>query len=209
MQFKDRMRKKRKEREMTLEEVATIVGVTRQTVQKYESGVVTNIPSDKIELIATALRTTPSYLMGWEEDTLNIDDIPNLEPMPDTEKKPLLGTIACGEPILAEENIEDYVNVPKVIKCDFLLACKGNSMINLRVYDGDLVCVKQQPTVENGEVAAILIDDEATLKRFNQYGDTVVLKAENPDFPDIVLKESDAKEIKIIGKATHYISKIK
>lgn len=211
MAIKDRIKNLRQEKQMTLEEVSKVVGVSRQTIQKYENGIISNIPSDKIELLARALDTTPAYLMGWEDKNAAFDvfSIPGIEPLPEMEKKPLLGTIACGEPILAEENIEDYIPVPKSNHCDFLLRCKGNSMIGARVHDGDLVCIRQQPTVENGEIAAVLIENEATLKRFYRYGDTVLLRAENPDFPDLEYKDSQLEGILILGKATHFISRIK
>lgn len=207
----ERIRNLRIERNITQTELASKIHATKQTVYKYEQGIVTNIPYDKIELLARALDTTPAYLMGWEDKNASFDifSIPGIEPLPEMEKKPLLGTIACGEPILAEENIEDYIPVPKSNHCDFLLRCKGNSMIGARVHDGDLVCIRQQPTVENGEIAAVLIENEATLKRFYRYGDTVVLRAENLDFPDLEYKDSQLEGIRILGKATHFISRIK
>ncbi len=209
MAIKDNIKKKRKERKMTLEDVAKIVGVTRQTVQKYESGVVSNIPSDKIELLAKALHTTPAYIMGWESDEQDFLSVPNIEPMPQLKKVPLLGTIACGKPILDEENIEGYVDVPTYVKCDFTLKCKGDSMVNARIYDGDIVCVKQQPIVENGEIAAVLIDNEVALKRFYKYDDLVILMADSQNFKDLEFRKNQIDDICVIGKATHFISLVK
>lgn len=189
-------------------DIANLLGITRGTVSQYCSGKA--IPRiKKIDILAKHFGIDRSDLLDKQKSKLDIFSIPGIEPLPEMEKKPLLGTIACGEPILAEENIEDYIPVPKSNHCDFLLRCKGNSMIGARVHDGDLVCIRQQPTVDNGEIAAVLIENEATLKRFYRYGDTVVLRAENLDFPDLEYKDSQLEGIRILGKATHFISKIK
>jgi len=195
---------------MTLEEVAKVVGVTRATIQKYENGIISNIPSDKIELLALALKTTPAYLMGWEEAT----PLPsNILSMPEIKKVPRLGAIACGEPILAEQNIEDYDSVPAWVKCDFSLVCKGDSMTGARIFDGDIVCVKRQDAVENGQIAAVLVegefDSEATLKRFYKKGDTISLVAENPAYPPLIFVGEDTNRVRVIGIATHFISAVK
>lgn len=204
MSIGENIHRKRKEADMTLEEVAARVGISRQTMSRYETGVIGNIPSDKIELIAKAVGTTPAYLMGWEDGLP-----PGARPMPTTVKKPRLGTIACGTPILAEENIEDYDEVPDWVKCDFTLLCKGDSMINARIYDGDIVCIKRQEIVENGQIAAVLIDGdfdcEATLKRFYFSGGTVTLMAENPTFPPLVFTGEEVNRVHVIGLATHFI----
>lgn len=205
MAMKEVIKFRRKECGLTLDDVGKKIGVTKQTVQKYENGVISNIPSDKIELLARALRCTPSYLMGWTDDPLNDDSF--IEP--ETKRIPILGTIACGQPILADENIEEYLDVAKHINCDFGLYCKGDSMINIGIKDGYIVCIKQQPMVSNGEIAAVIIDNEATLKRFYQYGSMVVLRAENPAYKDLEYKRSKLNEIRIIGKATHFIGDIK
>ena len=210
MAIKDRLKARRAELDLTLEDVAKVTGVTRATVQKYETGIISNIPSDKIELLAKALRTTPAYIMGWEESSF----LPgNIQLMPELVKKPRLGTIACGDPVLAEQNIEGYDDVPAYVNCDFTLVCKGDSMINARINNGDIVCVKQQSDVLNGQIAAVLVDgefeSEATLKRFYRNGDTITLVAENPSIPPFVFVGEDANRVHIIGLATHFISKVK
>ena len=161
-----RIKEIRISKNITQDELALKIGTTKQTIYKYENEIVTNIPSQKIELISNALNTTPDYLMGWsDKSTDDLYSIPGINPIPKTYKRPRLGTIACGEPILAEENIETYDDIPDNIKCDFTLVCKGDSMINARINDGDIVYIKQQSQVDNGEIAAVLIDNESTLKR--------------------------------------------
>lgn len=193
---------------LTLVELASKVGVRDATIQRYESGEIKNIKKSTVAKLAEALNTTPSYLMGWEEETFDIYSIPNIIPIPKTKKIPLIGEIACGTPILAEQNISDYLSVSSNIKCDFALKCKGESMINARIFDGDIVLIKQQPDVENGEIAAVMIDNEATLKRVYKYENSVELRAENPMVAPMNFTSDDYKQIRILGKAVYFISKV-
>ena len=140
----------------------------------------------------------------------NYSNVANISPLPQTNKKPRLGVIACGEPITAEENIDDYDEVPEDIKCDFTLLCKGDSMINARINDGDIVYIRQQDEVNNGEIAACLVDGEfeteATLKRYFRYDDKIVLQAENPMYPPFVYVNEEMNKVHIIGKAVGFTS---
>ena len=209
MEIYKNIKKYREKLGLSQEQLAVLVGYRdRSSIAKVEAGQV-DLSQSKIASFAKALHVSPTVLMGWESDEQDFLSVPNIEPMPQLKKVPLLGTIACGEPILAEENIEGYVDVPSYVKCDFTLKCKGDSMVNARIYDGDIVCVKQQPIVENGEIAAVLIDGEATLKRFYRYGDLVVLRAENQNFKDLEYKKDQLNDICIIGRATHFISLVK
>lgn len=202
-----RIKEIRISKNITQDELALKIGTTKQTIYKYENEIVTNIPSQKIELISNALNTTPDYLMGWsDKSTDDLYSIPGINPIPKTYKRPRLGTIACGEPILAEENIETYDDIPDNIKCDFTLVCKGNSMINARINDGDIVYIKQQSQVDNGEIAAVLIDNEATLKRVYIYEDKVVLQPENTKYPPFVYTKEEMNNIRILGKAVGFTS---
>ena len=132
--------------------------------------------------------------------------------MPETRKVPLLGTIACGEPILAIENVEDYVDMDADTYADFALRCKGDSMINARIFDGDIVYVRKQSSVENGEIAAVLIkglEDEATLKRVYLDNDSIRLCAENPMYKDMIFMKEKMNDVEIIGKAVAFLSAVK
>ena len=190
----------------TQEELAISAKTTKQTIHKYETGIISNIPASKIKAIADKLNTTPAYLMGWDDKPESF--IHNIIPIPTTNKVPLLGTIACGEPILAEENIDDMVDIPEFINADFALRCKGDSMIDARIFDGDIVYIKQQPTVNNSEIAAVLIGDEATLKRVYISDNTLTLMACNPKFPPMVYSGEQLNDIRILGKAVGFTSKI-
>lgn len=215
MAIGDKIKSARLGARMTLEDVAQKVGVTRQTVQKYESGIVSNIPSDRIELLAKALGVTPAYLMGWEDalsstkPAYDIFSLPGVSRPPRMIKKPRLGTIACGKPILAVEEAEEYDDVPENIECDFTLRCKGDSMINARIYDGDTVYIRAQEQVENCEIAAVRIGDEATLKRVYYNGARVILRACNPLYEDLEYEGAQLDEIQVMGKAVAFTSMIR
>lgn len=144
-----------------------------------------------------------------------LDSLPpatNIFPLPKTKKVPLMGTIACGTPILAVENVEEYIDMDTEIHADFALRCKGDSMINARIFNGDIVYIRQQPTVENGEIAAVLIgstETEATLKRVYHDTEKLRLCAENPQYKDIVFFQEEMNEIRILGKAVAFLSTVK
>lgn len=123
-----------------------------------------------------------------------------------TKKIPLVGTIAAGTPILADENIEEYIDLDERIKADFCLRIKGYSMVNANIHDGDIIFIKKQPDVDDGQIAAVLIDDEATLKRVYKYGDSIQLRAENPSFKPINVNKNN--EVIILGLATYKLSKV-
>lgn len=227
MAIKERIRMQRILMNMTLEEVAEKVGVTRATIQKYESGAISNIPQEKIEMLAKALGTTPGYLMGWEEpksfaeimaedngleyaakllkDLRQKGKLPsNVIPLPAMDSVPLVGQIACGTPILAEENIEEYVDLPRHIRADFALMCKGDSMVNIGIRSGDIVYIRHQEEVENGQVAAVMVGEEATLKRFYHNGNVVQLIAENSAVPPLVFVGEDAAQVRVLGLAVAF-----
>ena len=204
----DRIKLRRQELGFSQTEVADKIEVSKQTLYKYENNIVTNIPSNKLELLASLLNTTPSYLMGWN-DEITIPDSENIIPLPTTYTVPLLGEIACGKPILAEENIEGMVKVPEYIQADFALRCKGDSMIGARILDGDIVYIRQQPDVDDGEIAAVLIDNEATLKRVYKMPGRLQLRAENPAFLPINLEGDELETVRILGKAVAFTSSVK
>lgn len=198
----DRIKQRRKELGYSAEYVAEKLGVSPATIYRYENGDIEKMPGKILEPISRILHTSPAYLMGWESD-------PSIISMPHMTSVPLIGTIACGEPILAVENIETTVDMPEHIKADFALRCKGDSMINARIYDGDIVYIRQQPTVDDGQIAAVLIGDEATLKRVHLFPDHVVLEPENPQFRPLVYWESDMNSVRILGLAVAFTSTVK
>ncbi len=160
---------------------------------------------EKLTVLGLALGVSEAWLMGYDipmERTRAPRDLPsNMYPLPEMEKIPLVGSIACGTPILAEENIEAYVDLPRHIRADYALECKGDSMIGVDIYDGDIVYIRKQPTVENGQIAAVRIGEEATLKRVYYDGECLQLVAENPKIRPMVFFGEDMNDIVIEGLA--------
>lgn len=209
----DRIRQVRQEQDVTQQELADYIGISKQAVYKYENNIVTNIPTDKVDAIAKRLKVSPAYLMGWEEQptpkpTSPAPIPPGFEPMPKMKKISLIGSIACGEPITAEQNIEKMVDVPESIRCDFSLTCHGDSMVDAGIHDKDVVYIRTQPEVENGEIAAVRIDGEATLKRVYYNPGTLTLMPANPAYAPMVYTGSQLEEVHIEGKVvgwTHWV----
>lgn len=195
----ERIKCRRKELSMSAEQLAEKVNLSPATIYRYEKGDIEKVPADILKKVARALNSSPAYLMGWELE--NKPSIPaGFQPLPKMRKIPRVGRIACGEPILAEENIEDYDATPEEWHADFTLLCRGDSM-EPKIKDGDVVAIRTQPQVENGEIAAVRIGDEATLKRVYCNGSTIILQAENPTFPPLVYSGQEAEDIHIEGKA--------
>lgn len=212
----ERVRKAIEKSNLSYMELEKLTGVSHSTLQRFAIGKTNRLPLSAVEKLAFVTNTTPAYLMGWEDDNgvlsddknKSVFDIPYIIPLPKTKKVPLVGTIACGEPILAAENIEDEIEAPENVRSDFALRCKGDSMINARINDGDIVFIRQQEKVENGEIAAVLLDDEATLKRVYIDNGTITLVAENPKYPPRVFKSEDGVSVRILGKAVAFLSMI-
>ncbi len=209
MKIGDRIRSRRLALGISQTDLARLTSVSKQTLYKYEKGIVTNMPISQIEVFAKALGVTPAYLMGWEDESTQPQPaIPSgFIPVPEMEKVPLVGAIACGQPILAEENVEEMVDAPAGRGVDFCLICKGDSMIDAGIHDGDIVYIRQQPDVENGEIAAVRIGSEATLKRVYKSAGGIVLAPANAAYTPQVYGPDTLEDIRIEGKAmgwTHW-----
>lgn len=200
---------------MTLEQVAEKVGVGKSTVRKWETGLIANMRRDKIAALADALNTSPMYLMGWSDEInplpkLDISKFDNIYPV-NLKKIPLLGEIACGKPIFANEDRESYVLAGSDIHADFCLRAKGDSMVNARILDGDIVFIRKQDMVDNGEIAAVAIGDDVTLKRVVYYPEQnlLILKAENSKYQDMIYAQDQLDQVYILGKAIAFQSDVK
>lgn len=200
---------------MTLEQVAEKVGVGKSTVRKWETGMIANMRRDKIAALADALNTSPMYLMGWSDEVhpapaLDLSKFDNIHPV-NLRKFPLLGEIACGKPIFAAQDRESYVLAGSDIRADFCLRARGDSMINARILDGDIVFIRKQDMVDNGEIAAVAIGDEVTLKRVVYYPEQnlLILKAENSKYQDMIYSQDQLEQVYILGKAIAFQSDVK
>lgn len=210
-----RIRNRREELGLSQDELGKRLGYkSRSSINKIELDQ-RNLTQSKIKAIAEALETTPAYIMGWDEpdqklDKENLKFFDNLFPI-ETKKFPLIGNIACGKPIFADEQFEAYVEAGTNIKADFCLRAKGDSMIGARIYDGDIVFIHKQEMVDDGEIAAVLIDDEATLKRvyYDQENNVIQLFAENPQYKTMRFVGEELNHIRILGKAVALQTDIK
>lgn len=183
---------KRKEKGLTLKELSNMVGVDSSTISRYEKGEIRKLKLPVIESIAYALNVNPAWIVLKSQNP----EIP-ISKKSEINKIPLLGTIAAGTPILAEENIEDYFSIDNRIKADFALRIKGDSMLGAGIFPGDIVFIRKQDYLENGEIGAILVEDEATLKKFYKENNTIVLQSENDFYKPMIFTNGN---IKILGK---------
>lgn len=183
-------------------ELGKIAGVTDKAVSTWEQEQKTP-RMGAIEKMALYFGVTKSYIIdGVDDGARDFEPTipPGFEPLPKMSLIPRVGAIACGDPILAEQNIEDYDKVPEDWHADFTLVCEGDSM-EPRIKNGDVVAIRKQLEVETGEIAAVRIEDNATLKRVYRYPDRLVLQPENPAFPPIVLVGEEINTVTIEGKA--------
>lgn len=201
----DRLKELRESRNLSQTEVATKIGITKQSLYKYENGIIENIPIDKIEALANYYDVSPSLIMGWKDDLNNIPGIINFNKVV---RIPILGDIACGDPIFCQENFDGYfITDPSIVSADFAIYADGDSMVDADINNGDLVFIRKTPTVENGAICAVLIDDTTTLKRFYKSEDQIILQPENNKYNPIIITASDSKNVMILGEMVGVFSK--
>ena len=214
MKLGDLIRSYRETRELSQRQFALRCDLSNGYISILEKGINPNTQRPVTPTIPQLKKLADGMGISLSELFEQVDDMPidfsgNIIPMPEMRKIPLLGNIACGAPILAEEHIEEYIDIPKNIHADFALTCQGDSMINARIFDGDIVYIRQQNTVESGEIAAVLIDNDATLKRIRIFEDHISLEPENPQYRPIVLWGEDMNTVRILGKAIAFTSAIR
>ena len=201
----NRIKTRRQELGLTVEELANRMGYKdKSSISKIENGKA-DIPQSKVEAFAKALETTTAYLIGIDEEKERAVKVPpGFEPLPRMVKKPLIGDIACGQPITAEQNVADYVDVPETVHCDFCLRCHGDSMVDAGIQDNDVVYIRIQPEVEDGEIAAVRIGGEATLKRVYYDGQSLTLMPANSSYRPKTYSGQELENIRIEGKAVGF-----
>ena len=212
LQLYTNIKAKRLELNITQSELAKRMGYAdKSMIAKIEKGAV-DLPQSKIIAFAEALQTTPGELMGLVENETEIPILKNVYPIK-LKRFPILGEIACGKPKYTNESRESYIMAGTEIKADFCLIAKGDSMINARIFDGDIVFIKKQDIVDNGEIAAVVTnnDSEATLKRvfYYQKKALLILKAENPNYTDLIYQDEELNDVHILGKAIAFQSDVK
>lgn len=188
--------RQRKLKKISAEELGNRVGLTKKTIRRYETGDI-RILFERVMDIAKALEVDPKVF--YEDTALNL--YPPIETVKEFTSIPIVGSISCGNGILAFEDIEDYEDIPSSWLNGgeyFFLRAKGDSMINARIYDGDLLLIRRQETVENGEIAAVFLNGEAVLKRVYKTDGTLILQSENPKYKPIIVKGDE--NTKVIGR---------
>ena len=205
-----KIRSRRQELGMTQKELADKLGYTnKSSIGKIESGI-NDITQSKVVAFADALQTTPAYLMGWEDEEPTAPIHPDIKDIKKY-RTPMLGDVACGTPIVANPEYETYIETDFNPKANHCVRARGDSMIGARIYDGDIVFIKDCDMVDNGDIAVVIIDDEVTLKRFYYYPDQniVQLIAENPNYAPLIYSGEELNHIKIVGKALFFQGVIK
>lgn len=214
--FAQRLREGLDLRGMKQIELATRSGISKYSISHYLKGDWEG-KQDAVYELARALNVSDAWLMGYDvpaersapKVSVQLDKKPTIPPgfmpLPKMRKVPLIGAIACGDPITAIQNREGDVNAPVDMRCDFALKCQGESMIGAGIHDGDVVYIRIQPEVENGEIAAVRIGEEATLKRVYLHNDYIELRPENPAFESIIRRREEMNDVQIEGKAVGWM----
>lgn len=214
----NRLKELREQCNLTMKDAAKKLGIPYTTYVNYEKGY-REPNSEFLIKAAKSYDVTVDYLVGnvnspsFRSDYERVKDNENVNsnilPLPDAVKVPLIGTIACGSPILATENLEGYIDMPDHVRADFALRCKGDSMIGARIFDGDIVYIKKQDIVDDGQIAAVLIDDEATLKRVHFFPDHITLEPANPAIEPRSYWREEMNNIHILGLAVAFTSTVR
>lgn len=211
--FAKRLRELLNASNMTQTELSKRSGISKSSISRYLKGD-WEAKQDSVYAIARVANVNEAWLMGYDVPMRKESPAPvtlpsNILPMPSFVDKPRLGVIACGEPILAEQNIQSYDKVPEWVKCDFTLVCKGDSMTGAYISDGAVVCIRSQPEVEDGQIAAVIIDGlecEATLKRVKYFPDHIELRPENPSYRPLSFWDEEMNRVRVIGRAVYCIN---
>lgn len=204
------IKSRRLELNMTQKELADKTGYkTKGAISKIEQGE-RDLSQSQIAIFAKALKTTPSFLMGWQDENGRpiLNKIPGINITQNLITVPILGHIQCGMPVLSECNYEGYFKLdPELCKADFSLVADGDSMIDANIYEGDIVFFKETPDVESGTIAAVLLDDQTTLKKVVKMDDMLILQPANDKYKPILIKDGDYGNIMILGKMVGVFSK--
>lgn len=204
-----RIKERRLALNLTQEELAQRLGLQKSAIAKYESGRVENIKRSVLAKMAEVLECSPTYLMGWDDEQPSAPSYSNIFPLQRT-RVPLPGPIACGKPIFCNEDRESYVEAGTAVRADFCLKARGDSMTGARIMDGDIVFIQKDAELVNGQIYAVAIDDEATLKRvyYDETAQELRLLAENPKYPTMVYSGERLAHVHVLGKAIAFQSDV-
>ncbi len=205
MNFSERLKEYMAAAGINQTQLSKLTGINKSSICEYLSGSY-EPKSRNIIKIANALNISPEYFLNLHDKVNAVT--PDNKSLDDTHKIPLIGNIAAGRPILAVQNFDEYITCDKSINADFCLRVTGDSMINARIYDGDIVFIHEQSDVNDGDIAAVLVDDSATLKRVYKYGDMIQLRAENPKYKPMNFNRNNCSSVRILGKAVALLGNV-
>lgn len=205
--FVKRFNKILNEKNITQTELSKLTGITQSSISDWARG--KYLPrQDKVYILSKALKVSPSYLLGYDDDIQDLSSIPGIIPVKAIKKIPILGSIVCGYPVWSAENYQGYYpSDPDIFAADFCLYADGDSMVDANIHDGDLVFFKKTPDVENGTIVAALIDGDATLKKFTKTNEAIILSPCNDTYHPIIINKDDGKEVRILGEMIAVLSK--
>ena len=208
MNLGNKLKSIRHQNGMSMEELRNLLNrkydlnISRSMISRWENGKSEPL-NTYLSAYAKEFNIDMNYLLG-----IDVTSLPGVIPVKNLKKIPILGHIQCGQPVMSVENYEGYFSAdPDVINSDFCLYADGDSMIEVNIHEGDLIFFKETPQVENGKIAAVLIDDATTLKRFYKNEAEIVLQPENKNYSPIIIREGDGQNIKILGEMVGMYSK--
>lgn len=208
MKLGDKLKKVRVDNQMSMEELKNLLNnkydlnISKSMISRWENG--------KSEPINTYLSAYAKEFNLDMNNLLDIDlsQIPGIKMIKKFVNVPILGEIACGEPIFCQQNYDGFFQIDEDLdRPDFCLVANGDSMVDVGIQDGDLIFMRQTPVVENGRIAGVLIDDTVTLKRFYKNDHEIILQPENKAYSPIIIREDDGKNIRILGEMVGMYSK--
>ena len=202
----------REERRLSQAKLAEALNISKSAIAMYETDERTPKP-EVLETIADYFNVDMNFLYGKthvRNSAKELEDLPASIFYPKMKKVPLIGSISCGKPVYADQHFGELAQLPDDVSADFALTAQGDSMTGARIYNGDLVFCKTTEIVNNGRIAAVIIGDEATLKRFYYYKDKnlVILKAENPAYEDLIYQGPEINKINVLGEAVALQSRL-
>lgn len=197
--FSQRLTDKMKEMEISAAELSRRTGISKARISQYIHSIYR--PSGKALVdLASALLCSEEYLLGTSDDSSPA--------ILGAKRLKILGEVRCGAPTLAEEIYEGEIISDPYIDADFCLRAKGDSMIGARIHDGDIVYIKRTDMINNGDIALVIVDGDATLKRAYFYPDCnkLILVPENKNYKPLTYVGEELEYIRILGRAVAFTS---
>lgn len=209
MKIGERIRQRRKFLGLSVDELAEKLGKNRATIYRYESSDIEKLPTTVLEPLADALKTTPAYLMGWEDD--KPADTLTVLPAEKIHMIPVFGSVAAGFGAYASSDIIEYIPLYIENDCDventICITVKGQSMYP-KIEEGDRIVVRRQDSVDNGRIAVVMIGDEAVVKRVECEKNKLTLISINPEYPPRVIEGKDLEDVRIVGLVQEVMKKV-